>query len=87
MVYSDDDLVYRECSLGNGLEEGKGRLGVIMKHISFSKKIILSSAFLVVIILCGVFCFGVAGSTNNTKNEGIVTYADLTPFEKQRLEK
>ncbi len=59
-----------------------------MKHINFLKKIIvLSSAVLVIIILCSMFYFGVASSKNNIKNESDVTDTDLTPFEKQKLEK
>lgn len=59
-----------------------------MKHINFSRKtIVIASSFLVVVILCGTFYLGAVSSTNNTKNGGIVTYADLTPLERQRLEK
>lgn len=54
-----------------------------MKHIYFSKKIIVS----IIIILCAICYFVMAGSAGSVKNEESIIYANLTPFEKQKLEK
>ncbi len=63
------------------------RLGLNMKHIYFSKKTIVLLSVSLAIILCGIFYFVMVDSAGSIKNEDSIAYADLTPFEKQKLEK
>lgn len=63
------------------------RLDAIMKHTNFSKRTIVFSSVFFVIILCGTFYLGAAGSTNNTQSESSAAYAALTPLEKQKHDK
>ncbi len=64
----------------------KERLGAIMKHTNFSRKRIVLSSIILVIILCGTFYLGAASGTGNTANVNIAA-AELTPQERHKLEK
>lgn len=63
------------------------RLDLNMKHIYLSKKTIVLLSVSFAIILCGIFYFVMVDSAGSIKNEDSIAYADLTPFEKQKLEK
>lgn len=58
-----------------------------MKQIIFSRKTIVLTSVFLIIILCGTFYFGVTGSAGNIESGSVITYANLTPLEKQKLEK
>lgn len=58
-----------------------------MKQIIFSRKTIVLTSVFLIIILCGTFYFGVTGSADNIESGSVITYANLTPLEKQKLEK
>lgn len=58
-----------------------------MKHINLPRKTIVLISVFLIIILCGAFYFGVVSSVDNTENDGVITYTNLTPIEKQKLEK
>lgn len=58
-----------------------------MKHIYFSKKIMVLLSVFLAIIICVIFYFVMVGSIGSIKNENSMVYADLTPFERQKLEK
>lgn len=54
-----------------------------MKHTKSSKKTMILSGIFLVIILCGTFYLGTAGSTGTTD----VAATELTSFERQKHEK
>lgn len=63
----------------------KERLDAIMKYKDFPKKTIHLSYILLVIIICGTFYLGIARSSTNRENGSIITYADATPMQRQKL--
>lgn len=65
----------------------KERIDAIMKHKDFPKKTIYLSCILLVIIICGTFYLGIARSSTNLENRDMITYADATPIQRQKLEK
>lgn len=78
-----EEMARTSIAMCEDKKDFKERLGATIKRIIFSRKaIVLSSAFLV-LILCGAFYFSAASGTSNTKNGDIVAYIE-TPFERQR---
>ncbi len=74
-------------AMGNEKKILKERLGAIMKYQKFSRKTMVLSGILLVMVLCGTFYFSAAGRADSTANEGVVASADETPFERHKREK
>ncbi|MDL2300829.1 M56 family metallopeptidase [Lachnospiraceae bacterium OttesenSCG-928-D06] len=65
----------------------KERLGAIMKYKTFSKKTMVLSGVFLMVLLCGTFYLGAESSEKSTRNEGILTNAELSPLEREKIEK
>lgn len=77
-------LTHSMCETKRVLKE---RLEAIMKYRNFSKKSIALSGITLAVILLGTIYIGAGDSTVSAESEGIITYADLSAMERQKLEK